>query len=119
MFTVWFDGMDWDTTRAAAIIKSGKVYTEGKGSGLIFQDYSAGGSAQFGYCVTSPTHDESTPDVDAQTVTIPKSSLARRLRRSDRGAKPVDSGRPPGPWLPERPVRQHRRQDRRRETLAA
>jgi alkaline phosphatase len=76
MFTVWFDGMDWDTTRAAAIIKSGKVYTEGKGSGLIFQDYSAGGSAQFGYCVTSPTHDESTPDVDAQTVTIPKSSLA-------------------------------------------
>jgi alkaline phosphatase len=76
MFTVWFDGMDWDTTRAAAIIKSGKVYTEGKGSGLIFQDYAAGGSAQFGYCVTSPTHDECTPDVDAQTVTIPASSLA-------------------------------------------
>ena len=75
MFTVWFDGMDWDTTRAAAIIKTGKVYTEGKGSGLVFQDYDAGGSAQFAYCVTSPTHDECTTDVDAQTVVIPKSSL--------------------------------------------
>src|SRR4051812_18310964 len=29
LFTVWFDGMDWDTTRAAAIAKSRKVYHEG------------------------------------------------------------------------------------------
>jgi alkaline phosphatase len=75
MFTVWFDGMDWETTRAAAIIKTGKVYSEGKGSGLVFQDYAAAGSAQFGCCVTSPTHDECTTDVDAQTVKIPATSL--------------------------------------------
>ncbi len=36
-----FDGMDWQTTQAAAIYKSGKVYTSGRGSGLAFQDYDA------------------------------------------------------------------------------
>ena len=45
LFIVWFDGMDWPTTQAAAIVKSGRVYTEGKGSGLTFQD----ASTQFGY----------------------------------------------------------------------
>ena len=39
LFIVWFDGLDWPTTQAAAIVKTGKVYTEGKGSGLVFQDY--------------------------------------------------------------------------------
>ncbi|MEZ6081543.1 MAG: hypothetical protein R3C56_39505 [Pirellulaceae bacterium] len=35
-----FDGMDWQTTRAAAIAKSRQVgYDEGRGSGLHFQDY--------------------------------------------------------------------------------
>src|SRR5690242_16902755 len=58
LFIAWFDGMDWETTRAAAIVKSGRAYQEGKGSGLVFQDYDADGSAQFGYCVTSPTHDK-------------------------------------------------------------
>ncbi len=47
LFIVWFDGLDWPTTQAAAIVKTGKVYTEGKGSGLIFQDYDAGGAAQY------------------------------------------------------------------------
>ncbi|MHC5543455.1 alkaline phosphatase, partial [Singulisphaera rosea] len=70
LFIVWFDGMDWPSTQAAAVAKTGKVYTEGKGSGLIFQEDPTGGSAQFGYYVTSPTHDKNTPDVDAQTVTI-------------------------------------------------
>jgi alkaline phosphatase len=75
LFTVWFDGMDWEATRAAAIAKSGKVYSQGKGSGLIFQDYTADGSAQDGYCVTSPTHDKNAADVDTQTVIIPPTSL--------------------------------------------
>lgn len=75
LFIVWFDGMDWPTTQAAAIAKTGRVYAEGKGSGLLFQDYPADGSAQFGYYVTSPTHDQNQPDLDAQTVTIPASSL--------------------------------------------
>ena len=46
LFIVWFDGLDWSTTQAAAIVKTGKVYEEGKGSGLVFQDYDAGGTAE-------------------------------------------------------------------------
>lgn len=91
LFTVWFDGMDWDTTRAAAIVKSGKVYTAGKGSGLVFQDYGADGTAQFGYCVTSPTHDKNMADVDAQTVTIPATSLGGGYDARIAG---------PNPWTP-------------------
>lgn len=71
MFTVWFDGMDWDATRAAAIAKGGKVYHGGKGTGLFIQDYDAGGTAQFGSVVTSPTHDGppgSLLDVNTQSV---------------------------------------------------
>jgi alkaline phosphatase len=38
LFIVWFDGLDWPTTQAAAIARTASVYVEGKGSGLIFQD---------------------------------------------------------------------------------
>lgn len=74
MFTAWFDGMDWHTTRAAAIVKTGKVYNEGKGFGLNFQDYKADGSAQYGCVVTSPTRATAKTDVDTQAVTIPGDS---------------------------------------------
>jgi alkaline phosphatase len=75
VFIIWFDGLDWPTTQAAAILKTGKVYSEGKGSGLIFQDYQADGSSQYGFVVTSPTHDKSVQDVDRQTVSIPVDSM--------------------------------------------
>jgi alkaline phosphatase len=75
LFIVWFDGLDWPTTQAAAIVKSGKVYTSGKGSGLILQDYNADGTSQYGFVVTSPTHDKNDPNLDAQTVAIPAGSL--------------------------------------------
>jgi alkaline phosphatase len=75
LFIIWFDGLDWPTTQAAAIIKTGKVYTEGKGSGLIFQDYEGAGPAQYGFVVTSPTYDKNIPDVDSQTVVIPPKSV--------------------------------------------
>jgi alkaline phosphatase len=75
LFIVWFDGLDWPTTQAAAIVKTGKIYGEGKGSGLLFQDYDAGGTAQYGFVVTSPTHDQNRPDLDAQTVAIPPQSV--------------------------------------------
>src|SRR5262249_34951529 len=68
LFIAWFDGMDWQTTQAAAIARTGRVYTEGKGSGLKFQDYRADGSAHFGYYVTSPTRDRMRLDVNDQTV---------------------------------------------------
>lgn len=63
-----FDGMDWQTTRAAAVYKSGKVaYDAGRGTGLAFQDY-RGVETEFGCFVSSPHNDKTTADVDAQTV---------------------------------------------------
>lgn len=91
LFIVWFDGMDWPTTQAAAIVKSAKVYTEGKGSGLFFQDYAGQGSAQYGFVVTSPTHDQNRVDVDRQTVVIPPTSLGG-------GYDALIAG--PTPWRP-------------------
>ncbi len=69
LFVVWFDGLDYETTQAAAAAKTGVIYTAGKGSGLIFQDYPANGSAQYGYYVTSPSHNSpKKTDVDKQTI---------------------------------------------------
>ena len=66
VFLVVFDGMDWQTTQAAAIYKSGKVgYTEGRGTGLLFQDYNKC-KTDFGYYVSAPYGDEVETDVDAQ-----------------------------------------------------
>ncbi|NDC64980.1 MAG: alkaline phosphatase, partial [Planctomycetia bacterium] len=66
-----FDGMDWTTTRTAAIALSGGVaYTEGRGTGLSFQDY-AGAPTAFGFCCTSPANDGTKVDVDAQTPVNP------------------------------------------------
>ncbi len=72
IFLVVFDGMDWQTTRAAALWNQKKVtYTEGRGSGTHFQEYRAGGTSQFGFMVTS-AHNEGTDfDVNAQTVKNP------------------------------------------------
>ncbi len=71
VFLVVFDGMDWQSTQAAAIYKTGRVaYTEGKGNGLIFQDYDRCPS-DYGYVVTAPYGDEVETDVDAQQNTRP------------------------------------------------
>jgi len=99
LFIVWFDGMDWETTRAAAIARTGRVYAGGRGSGLTFQDYAAEGSARFGYYVTSPTHDKNTPDFDRQTVAIPANSLGGGYDASIAGRDPWTLG-PLGPKAP-------------------
>ena len=76
LFLVVFDGMDWQTTRAAAIARTGKVlYDSGRGTGLHMQDYQAGGSTQFGLMVTSPHNDGTKVDVDKQTVLNPGGTL--------------------------------------------
>lgn len=67
---VIFDGMDWHTTRAAAVYAGGKVYDSGRGAGLTFQDY-RGVKTDFGYFVTSPHNDKTKADVDAQTLINP------------------------------------------------
>jgi alkaline phosphatase len=61
--------MDWQTARAAAIHRAGDVtYDAGKGSGLHFQDYTAGETAQFGLAVTAPTDDRTRGRPDTQEV---------------------------------------------------
>ncbi|MFM8415602.1 MAG: alkaline phosphatase [Planctomycetota bacterium] len=68
---VVFDGLDWVTTRAAAIATTGRVaYSEGRGTGFVFQDY-RGCSTDYGLFVTSPANDGTKADVDAQAVKNP------------------------------------------------
>jgi alkaline phosphatase len=99
LFILWFDGLDWPTTQAAAIARTGGVYTEGKGSGLLFQHYQASGSAQFGWYVTSPTHDQNRPDLDTQAVSIPAGSLGGGYDVRIAGPNPWTLG-PLGPKAP-------------------
>jgi alkaline phosphatase len=73
-----FDGMDWQTTWAAAIHKAGRVpYHEGRGTGLYWQDYQDSGKvpADIGYFVTSPHNHGTTFDVNAQLVLSPDVQL--------------------------------------------
>ena len=61
-----FDGMDWQTTRAAALYQGGH-YDSGRGSGLLIQDF-RDVRTDFGYVVTSPLLGGAKTDVNAQTV---------------------------------------------------
>jgi len=73
---VVFDGLDWTTTRTAAIAARGRVaYDAGRGTGFAFQDY-RGAPTDFGFCVTSPANDGTKVDVDAQAVKNPGGELA-------------------------------------------
>ncbi|MDA0590442.1 MAG: alkaline phosphatase [Planctomycetota bacterium] len=70
-----FDGMDWQTTQVASIVRSGKVaYRKGRGTGLAFQDY-RGAQTDFGYFVTAPHSSDAKTDVDAQKILEPGKSL--------------------------------------------
>jgi alkaline phosphatase len=61
-----FDGMDWQTTWIAASYANGGVkYTDGRGTGLVFQDY-RGTNTEFSYVVTSPYDVGGDVDVNAQ-----------------------------------------------------
>ncbi|TWU22191.1 Alkaline phosphatase 4 precursor [Novipirellula galeiformis] len=65
---VVFDGMDWQTTRAAAIYKAGKVnYETGRGNDLSFQNY-RGAPTDFGFFCTSPQLSGAKFDVNSQVV---------------------------------------------------
>jgi alkaline phosphatase len=70
-----FDGMDWQTTQAAAIYAAGRVaYDAGRGTGLAFQDY-RGVRTDFGCFVSSPHNDKTDVDADAQTVVNPGGTI--------------------------------------------
>ena len=92
VFLVIFDGMDWQTTLAAAIHKTQSVsYTIGRGSGLHFQDYRAGGTTQFGFMCTSPHNHGTKTDPNTQTVLNPGGTMF--------GGYSVGRGGP-NPWTP-------------------
>jgi alkaline phosphatase len=73
VFLVIFDGMDWQTTWAASIYNNQKVtYRSGRGDGTHFQKYTADGTTQFGFMVTSPYSVELESNVDKQVVGKPR-----------------------------------------------
>lgn len=91
IFLVVFDGMDWQTTQAAAIYKAGRVgYTSGRGTGLHFLDYTADGTTQFGSVVVAPTNENAAPNPDEQTVKTVDASI---------GGYNAELGGP-NPWTP-------------------
>lgn len=83
-----YDGMDWQTTWAAAINKTGKVaYREGRGTGLHFQDY-RGTTTDFGYFVTTPHNDGTDVNVNRQIVTSPGGNTPGGYDPIEAGDKP-------------------------------
>lgn len=89
---VVFDGMDWQTTRAAAIYNEGRVsYTSGRGTGTHFQNYTANGTTQFGFMVTSPQNDGTKTDVNTQKVLNPGGTTFGGYNVTKAG---------PNPWTP-------------------
>lgn len=86
-----FDGMDWDTTRAASIWNLGRVaYDKGRGAGTHFQEYQADGTTQFGFMVTSPHSDGTQLDVNTQRVLNPRGGLGGGYDPLQGGATPWD-----------------------------
>ncbi|MEY3460219.1 MAG: hypothetical protein RL215_3376 [Planctomycetota bacterium] len=76
IFLVVFDGMDWQTTQAAAIWNSASLpYKYGRGTGTHFQSYTAGDTTQFGFFVTSPHNEGTDVNVDEQTVLNPGGTM--------------------------------------------
>lgn len=92
IFLVIFDGMDWQTTWIAAIYNRRAVaYREGRGTGLHFLDYTANGTTQFGWMVTTPHNEGTDVDIDEQRVLNPGGRL--------RGGYNVEKAGP-NPWTP-------------------
>ena len=70
IFLVVFDGLDWDVVRATSLYNLQRdAYSHGRGQGTHFQDYTAGGTSEFGFMVTSPLGTDYDVDVDSQQVT--------------------------------------------------
>lgn len=65
-----FDGMDWQTSQAAAIYRNKKVmYEKGRGSGLHLLDYGVDqGITDYGFFVCSPHNNGTKTDVNGQVV---------------------------------------------------
>ncbi len=83
-----FDGMDWQTTQAAAIYRRQAVtYTKGRGDVLSFQTYGKA-ETDFGFCVTSCHNGGSKHNVDSQTVSNQGGNRSGGYNADLGGAKP-------------------------------
>ena len=83
-----FDGMDWQTTQAAAIYRRQAVtYTKGRGDVFSFQTYGKA-ETDFGFCVTSCHNGGSKQSVDSQTVTNQGGNRSGGYNSDLGGAKP-------------------------------
>lgn len=96
IFLVIFDGMDWQTTWAAATYNRKKIaYRAGRGEGTHFQDYTAGGTTQFGFMVTSPHNEGTKPDVDKQIILNPGGEQPGGYNSGKGGTNPWTPGDDP------------------------
>lgn len=99
VFLIVFDGMDWQTTWAAACYRSqGVPYTEGRGNGLLFQDYRVA-TTDFGFFVSSPFMDDCKTDQDLQQIKVPavlRGGYDARLGGSFPWSAPLDIEYPIG-----------------------
>lgn len=76
LFVVVYDGMDWESMVAAAIVRTGDPEIgEALRKGELAPDFDADGSLSVGSVVTSPTHAEVVPDVDRQEISFPEDVL--------------------------------------------
>ncbi|HEY2252196.1 MAG TPA: alkaline phosphatase, partial [Planctomycetaceae bacterium] len=92
VFLVVFDGMDWQTTWAAAIYNRRQVaYRAGRGTGTHFQEYPAASTTQFAYMVTSPHNEGTKTNVDEQRVLNPGGTQPGGYNVRKMG---------PNPWTP-------------------
>ncbi|MCC9658112.1 alkaline phosphatase [Rhodopirellula sp. JC737] len=84
-----FDGMDWQTTRAASLYRNqANRYDSGRGTGLLFQDYRRV-KTDFAFIVTTPYSSGAKLDVNSQTITAAPG-------KSTGGFSPEHAG--PMPW---------------------
>lgn len=92
VFLVIFDGMDWQTTWAAATFNHRNVgYRSGRGVGTHFQEYTACGTTQFGYMVTSPHNEGTNANVNDQSILNPGGTQPGGYNAAKGG---------PNPWTP-------------------
>lgn len=90
---VVFDGMDWQTTKAANLYYSGEdKYKSGRGTGMHFQDYRAEGTSQFGSMVTAPHNDGTSVDVNQQSVKNPGGKKRGGYNAKKGGPNPWTAG---------------------------
>ena len=66
-----FDGMDWDTSHAAAVYRNQSERSiRGWDTGLAFLDYDKAAESDRGYCVTAPHNSDTTVNVSRQVLKV-------------------------------------------------